>query len=181
MIYRQETTNTSTGVTTIITWDLANQTKTTTVGGTVTEQRAMTTQEVTLWQQHVSTEMSSPTVIMNGLMREYATAQDPATAPPWVQPTGAHDAYLPGAIVDHNAKKWRNDLAAANVWEPGTQNAGWFDLAPPVSGPQPWVQPTGAHDAYNVGDRVTHNSQTWVSNTAANVWEPGVYGWDVST
>lgn len=42
---------------------------------------------------------------------------------------------------------------------------------------QPWVQPTGAHDAYPLGTKVTHNGKTWTSATAANVWEPGVYGW----
>jgi hypothetical protein len=42
-----------------------------------------------------------------------------------------------------------------------------------------WVQPTtGATDAYSLGARVTHNQANWQSNVDANVWEPGVYGWD---
>lgn len=45
--------------------------------------------------------------------------------------------------------------------------------------PLPWVQPTGAHDAYAMGDQVTHAGQTWVSTLDANVWEPGVFGWEV--
>ena len=40
-----------------------------------------------------------------------------------------------------------------------------------------WVQPTGAHDAYQIGDQVTHNGATWESDYDANVWEPGVFGW----
>ena len=40
-----------------------------------------------------------------------------------------------------------------------------------------WVQPTGSHDAYTKGDKVTHNSKKWISDVDANVWEPGVYGW----
>lgn len=40
-----------------------------------------------------------------------------------------------------------------------------------------WVQPLGAQDAYQVGDKVTHNGFTWESTVANNVWEPGVYGW----
>lgn len=40
-----------------------------------------------------------------------------------------------------------------------------------------WVQPTGSHDAYAKGDKVTHNSKKWTSDVDANVWEPGVYGW----
>jgi hypothetical protein len=119
----------------------------------------------------------SPDAIMAGLLTSYSSTQDPATAPPWAQPTGAHDGYLPGTIVNHAAATWRNDLTVMNVWEPGTQGAGWTDLTPPPSGPQPWVQPTGSSDAYNVGDQVTHNGSTWESTAAANVWEPGVYGW----
>ena len=40
-----------------------------------------------------------------------------------------------------------------------------------------WVQPTGAHDAYNTGDKVSHNKKHWISEIDANVYEPGVYGW----
>ena len=29
------------------------------------------------------------------------------------------------------------------------------------------------------GATVTHNGQTWESTHAANVWEPGVFGWAV--
>ena len=179
MKYTQENYDTVTDTNTLTTWDIDTTTVTVTTDGVVTETRPMTPQEITFWQEKTAADYGTPVVLMQGLMREYATTQNPETAPPWVAPTGAHDAYLPGAIVKHNGKDWRNDLPAANVWEPGTQNAQWFDLTPPVSGPQPWVQPTGSHDAYAVGAIVTHKGQTWVSNTAANVWEPGVYGWDV--
>ena len=40
-----------------------------------------------------------------------------------------------------------------------------------------YVQPTGAHDAYGAGDRVSHNGKHWSSDVDGNVWEPGVYGW----
>lgn len=40
-----------------------------------------------------------------------------------------------------------------------------------------WVQPTGAHDAYMTGDKVTHNGKRWESEIDYNVYEPGVYGW----
>lgn len=41
-----------------------------------------------------------------------------------------------------------------------------------------WVQPTGAHDAYAKGAKVSHNGKKWISTADANVWEPGVFGWD---
>ena len=40
-----------------------------------------------------------------------------------------------------------------------------------------WVQPTGSHDAYQKGDKVTHKEKHWVSDVDNNVWEPSVYGW----
>jgi hypothetical protein len=41
-----------------------------------------------------------------------------------------------------------------------------------------WVQP-GSTNPYMKGDKVTHNGSTWVSLVDNNVWEPGVYGWEV--
>ena len=41
-----------------------------------------------------------------------------------------------------------------------------------------WIQPTGAHDAYNMGDKVSHLRKHWISTINANVYEPSVYGWD---
>lgn len=41
-----------------------------------------------------------------------------------------------------------------------------------------WIQPTGAHDAYSIGDKVSYNGKHWISTVDGNVWAPGVYGWD---
>lgn len=41
-----------------------------------------------------------------------------------------------------------------------------------IEGWPEWVQPTGAHDAYNIGDKVSHNEKHWVSLIDANVYEP---------
>ena len=43
-----------------------------------------------------------------------------------------------------------------------------------------WIQPTGAHDAYMKGAKVTYNGKVYVSNCDNNVWAPGVYGWDLA-
>jgi hypothetical protein len=42
-----------------------------------------------------------------------------------------------------------------------------------------WIQPTGAHDAYNIGDCVLFNGKCYESKINANVWSPAVYpaGW----
>lgn len=94
---------------------------------------------------------------------------------PWVQPTGAHDAYKLGAEVQKDGKTWVS-LTPFNVWAPGV--SGWREKV--TGGGYPaWVQPTGGHDAYGLGARVAHKGSNWESTVAANVWEPGVFGWNV--
>ena len=39
--------------------------------------------------------------------------------------------------------------------------------------------PAGAADAYPKGAHVSHAGYHWESAIDANVWEPGVYGWDI--
>ncbi len=39
-----------------------------------------------------------------------------------------------------------------------------------------WIQPTGAQDAYNTGDKVSHIGKHWISLIDGNVWEPGALG-----
>ncbi|MCA1781986.1 MAG: hypothetical protein ABR616_05750 [Dermatophilaceae bacterium] len=100
-----------------------------------------------------------------------------ANVPAWVQPTGAHDAYVAGERTRHNDKVWIS-LLNHNVWEPGV--SGWREETA-AGEPSPWVQPTGAHDAYALGSLVTHNGSTWSSDIDANTYEPGVYGWTLYT
>ena len=71
------------------------------------------------------------------------------------------------------------------VVQPHTTQEGWYpDITPALwtevsleEWPE-WRQPVGASDAYNKGDKVTHNGKRWESVVDANVWEPGVYGWN---
>lgn len=43
-----------------------------------------------------------------------------------------------------------------------------------------WTQPLGVTDAYMKGDIVSFNDQLWVSTVDDNVWQPGIYGWELS-
>lgn len=61
-------------------------------------------------------------------------------------------------------------------WTPNATPALWARGYKPDEVPE-WVQPTGAHDAYMLGAKVTHIGKTWESDVDNNVWEPGVYGW----
>ena len=84
-----------------------------------------------------------------------------------------------GMLTWHQGKAWRNLLPDGNpnVFAPPTN---WREY--PMGDEYPmWVQPSGAFDAYPVGFAVEHNGSVWVSNTPANVWEPGAAGitqWD---
>lgn len=64
-------------------------------------------------------------------------------------------------------------------WAPDTTVSLYKKIGVTEDGTPEWVQPLGASDSYAKGDTVTHNGQTWVSTCDANVWEPGVYGWEV--
>lgn len=101
----------------------------------------------------------------------------------WIQPTGTHDAYYKGAIVEYHDKEWES-TTPFNVWEPGV--SGWRPLAPidPETGERgvaEWIQPTGKHDAYRKGDRVLFEEQVWESVIDNNTWSPTGYpeGWQV--
>ena len=62
-------------------------------------------------------------------------------------------------------------------WTPPATPALWKLGRKPDEIPE-WVQPTGAHDAYMLGDKVKHKGSVWVSTIDNNVWEPSVYGWE---
>lgn len=70
---------------------------------------------------------------------------------------------------------------AQTGWEPDKTAALWAVTSDPAEEWPAWSQPLGAHDAYSAGDKVCHNGKHWASTVDANVWEPGVYGWDEVT
>jgi hypothetical protein len=91
----------------------------------------------------------------------------------WRQPVSSIDAIPIGAVRAHNGGLWESTVEN-NVWEPGVANWRAYVVG---GGPAPWSQPSGATDAYQIGDRVTYQGSTWVSTAANNVWAPGVFGW----
>ena len=60
-------------------------------------------------------------------------------------------------------------------WEPDKTPALWTVVS--LDEWPEWVQPTGAHDAYMKGDKVSHNGKHWVCDMDYCTYEPGVYGW----
>ena len=42
----------------------------------------------------------------------------------------------------------------------------------------PWEQPDSTNP-YMKDDKVKHNGEVWISIINYNIWEPGVYGWEI--
>lgn len=98
----------------------------------------------------------------------------------WSDPLDADNPWFVNPVMigderTHGGKTWVS-LINYNVWTPPI---GWREVV--EDGYPAWVQPTGAQDAYAIGDRVTHNGNLWecVQGDASgnNSWEPGVFGW----
>lgn len=117
---------------------------------------------------------------MDNLHRKFLNAKGIAEGEAWIQPVGARDAYPLNWVVAHGGKMWES-TTPGNVWEPGV--SGWREVIDePAPGEQPasspaWVAPTGAHDAYAIGDRVSFDGVEYESTINGNVWQPGVHGW----
>lgn len=63
-------------------------------------------------------------------------------------------------------------------WVPETEPALWKRIGR-EGNLDLWVQPLGAADAYQRGGKVSHRGVGYISTVDNNVWEPGVYGWEV--
>lgn len=98
-------------------------------------------------------------------------------------PWGSGIAYESGKYVSYNGKLYRCITAhtSQDDWTPDAAVSIWQQIADPSDPCPPWSQPIGAHDAYDMGARVTYNGQRWQSTINANVWQPGVYGWETYT
>ena len=81
------------------------------------------------------------------------------------------DPQLYRVVQAHTSQEgWTPDTAASLFAKVLTDPTGETILE--------WVQPDSTNP-YMKGDKVTHNGVTYISTTDNNVWEPGVYGWEV--
>lgn len=116
------------------------------------------------------------------LAATYAAAIGRKDGDPWTQPVGAHDAHRQGAIVTHGGQHYRS-TRSGNVWRPGDLNAPWEPVWPdggewtttPPAGEDGWPAAWMSGVAYQPGDRVTHDGQTWeakIAHTSHDGWKP---------
>lgn len=107
-------------------------------------------------------------------------------APQWVQPTAPDEdgawPYNAGSVVFDEGRIWVSTINA-NVHRPGV--SGWRHLPTTPGVPPDWVQPSGSHDPWQVGEHVMHAGKRWVcvqgDAQGNNVWEPGTFGWEEVT
>ena len=91
--------------------------------------------------------------------------------------------YSTGTIVKYESQLYVV-IAPGHIsqddWTPDVTPALFKKIVPEGVIPE-WVQPTGSHDAYNTGDRVTFNSIVYESLIDGNVWSPETYpaGWQI--
>lgn len=116
------------------------------------------------------------------LIEQLAVTLDDETAltgvelfPAWV----VGKAYAVNDRAQYNGTLYKCIQAhtSQSDWMPSATPALWKTVS--VDEYPEWVQPTGAHDAYNIGDKVTYNGQHYVCTSNANVYAPDVYGWQL--
>ncbi len=92
-------------------------------------------------------------------------------------------AYAKGDIRQYNGLLYRcaQPHTSQSDYTPSKAVSLWTRISDPTQEWPEWIQPTGAHDAYAKGAKVSHNGKHYVSTAPDNVWEPGVYGWEEAT
>jgi len=124
-----------------------------------------------------------------GLLSQIETVQAIAEAlsatPTQDADWSADGGYLTaGSVVIYDGYTWQviQTHKPQTGWEPDKVHALFRRLAtldePPGQIPE-WVKPTGGHDAYKIGDKVTYQGKVYESLINANVWSPTEYaaGW----
>ena len=88
--------------------------------------------------------------------------------------------YIAGNLRTYDEKLYKciQPHRSQTDWTPDVAVSLWVIAGDPAEEWPQWSQPVGAADAYMSGDKCSHNEKHWISSIDANVYEPGVYGWD---
>lgn len=114
-------------------------------------------------------------------LRESATDEQALTAidiyPKWQE----GNSYIIGSRVVYDGVLYR-------VLQEHTSQADWTPdvavslftkvLIPDDTQIYDWEQPESTNP-YKLGDKVRYEGQVWISTVDNNIWQPGVYGWEV--
>lgn len=114
-------------------------------------------------------------------LRDMATDEVALQVPNLYPLWAAEIAYEVGERVLYNDVLYKVLQAhtSQETWTPDVSPSLFAKVLIPDENIIPeWEQPDSTNP-YMVGDKVTHNEKTWISTVDNNVWEPGVYGWEV--
>lgn len=116
------------------------------------------------------------TLAETGTIDETTATEHANLFSPWAE----NVAYEQGAIRLYNDNLYRCVQAhtSQSDWTPEAAASLWTKIGDPTEEYPEWSQPVGAHDAYAAGDKVSYDGKHYVSTVDANVWQPGVYGWN---
>ena len=93
----------------------------------------------------------------------------------------ADTAYAIGPRVRYGDKLYKCGQAHTSQgdWMPSATPALWVRVS--IEEWPEWVQPTGAHDAYAKGDKVTYKGKRYISLIDGNTYSPDAYpaGWEM--
>lgn len=125
----------------------------------------------------LATSVAFVTLAESGSIDDITATEHTDLFSPWAE----NVAYKVGDLRQYENNLYRCVQAHTSQadWTPDAAVSLWSKVGNPTEEYPAWSQPVGSHDAYATGDKVTHNDKKWVSTCDANVWEPGVYGWEV--
>lgn len=85
--------------------------------------------------------------------------------------------YKKGNRFTYNDKFYKVllDHTSQADWTPDTASSLYVEISDPSVEYPDFKQPTGAHDAYAKGDKVTYNGKHYISTMDNNVWSPDSY------
>ena len=93
----------------------------------------------------------------------------------------AGESYKVDNYVRHNNKLYKVIQAHESQvgWSPDIAASLFREVLPPNAIGE-WTQPTGGHDAYNIGDSCVFNGWVYSCIIDNNVWDPAQYpqGWE---
>ena len=115
---------------------------------------------------------------------DYASDEDAYTMrylyPEWL---GNGLTYKTNDRLMYNDKFYKvlQDHTSQSDWTPDTASSLYVEIADPSNEYPEFEQPTGAHDAYAKGSKITFEGKHYISLIDANVYSPTAYpaGWQL--
>lgn len=169
------------------------------VGGPVSYER----QVYTLIQPHNASHYPDSNPANTPALWSITHTKDPVKAKPYLAPNGTSGLYMKDEVCTKDGQIWISlqdnkpyppgEVGTESYWAVYSEETDPTDPEEPTPEPEPeepdtpdvpeFVQPTGAHDAYKLGDRVLYNGQVYESLMDGNVYSPDAYpaGWQLVT